>query len=158
MIADEFVLGCSEDLIRIIVPQITLEHKREFMYIRKFTDVIRVDFLLFHTVMVKRRETVQSLHQTLEQFVLHCLEIFFGHCLDSRIPTLHQIASHLSITRFAFPSKRGNDPGSTSLTVVRSSRVSRSYFPTFFWIFARSVSSPLKKSLLISTSTVISSR
>ncbi len=60
MIADKFVLGCSKDFIRVIIPQITLEHEREFLHIRKFTDIIRVDFLLFHPVMVKRRETVQA--------------------------------------------------------------------------------------------------
>src|SRR5512137_1970378 len=158
MIPDKLLLGRCKNFIRVIISQVTLEHERKFLHIRKLANVIRVDLLFFHPVVVKRRETVKPVHKTFHQFILHPLEIFFWHLLNSWIPALHYIASLRSITLFAFPSNRGREPGSTSLTVVRSSSASRSSFTTFFWSFARSASSPLKYSRLISTSTVISSR
>ena len=46
--------GSGKYPVGIIVPQVSLEHEREFPDIRKFTDIIRVHLLFFHPVMIKR--------------------------------------------------------------------------------------------------------
>ncbi len=54
MVPDQFLLRCSEDLIRVTVPQVPLEHEREFFYVGQFLYIVRVDLLLLHPVVVKR--------------------------------------------------------------------------------------------------------
>src|SRR5690606_30589328 len=95
-------------------------------------NIVGMDVSLLHPVMIEGAETVEIGDACLEKPVLQPLEIFPGHLLDAGIPWSHHISPLRSITRFAFPSNLGSEPGSTSFTVVRSSSVSRSSFTTFF--------------------------
>ena len=53
MVPDEFLLRSSKYPVGIIIPQVPLEHEREFPDIGKLTDIIRMHILFLHPVMIK---------------------------------------------------------------------------------------------------------
>ena len=86
VVPHDLVLRNGEELVRVVVAQVLLVHERELADVRQTGDVVRVDLVLDHAVVVELVEGIEVVDQLFELAVLELLELLHGHAFDSGVP------------------------------------------------------------------------
>ena len=86
VVPDDLVVRDGEHLRRVVVAQVLLVHERELGDVLQAGDVVGMDLVLDHPVVVELVEGVEVVDELLELTVLEGFELLLGHAFDLRVP------------------------------------------------------------------------